>query len=50
MTASSLGTSSGLHLQTAVSRVEVARWRLGWARRGGDTQTISYTATLTEYR
>ena len=33
-----------------VWRVEVARWRLGWARRGGDTQTISYTATLTEYR
>ena len=33
-----------------VWRVEVARWRLGWARRGGDTQTISYTATITEYR
>ena len=33
-----------------VWRVEVARWRLGWTRRGGDTQTISYTATLTEYR
>ena len=44
-----LGAGQGAGRQE-VWRGEVARGRLGWARRGGDTQTISYTATLTEYR